>query len=372
MKKLSLIFLISFCSWRAFAGNEMGNGADNFSGDYGAAWFMGENRTVSFCLEVAPNFARQQNQIRDDIQSSWKKWLNYVSSKNLYRSTETIEWKFPTNIAEQACDGTEDIHFLFGVENAEVVQQKTHYERPSAISYRNVFDKKLGWGKGWIWFCLPGVVDPQRGFPTWSDDTVFRSILLHEIGHVFGNVHVTGTIMDHALSQKLKDHLIKNEWIGKIDHIKELLSRSPQRTSGFLGGSGYFNPYRAFEWLMGRKADGTIVTKLRQDPITAAAELEVKDNKGSNVFRIEVKPGYYNPVYSSDIPVFKRMHDNSSLMSFSQGGVRFAILHHPKLGDVTTLLEVNMSSSINSIGPVGIKVLLNGLPQPLFEGFPEE
>ena len=117
MKKLSLIFLISFCSWRAFAGNEMGNGADNFSGDYGAAWFMGENRTVSFCLEVAPNFARQQNQIRDDIQSSWKKWLNYVSSKNLYRSTETIEWKFPTNIAEQACDGTEDIHFLFGVEN---------------------------------------------------------------------------------------------------------------------------------------------------------------------------------------------------------------------------------------------------------------
>jgi hypothetical protein len=237
----------------------MGNGTDNFSGAFGAAWFTGEMRIVSYCLESDPNFGRSLNQIRTDIQSSWKKWLDYIAFKKLYSSFDTEKLKFPTTIVEQSCNGLEDIHFYFGTETTQISKIKAQYQQPSAISQRESYDSKAGWGKGWIWFSLPGAVDKPAQFPDWTIDNTFQSILLHEIGHVFGNVHINGTIMDRELSQKLKDRALKVEWQGKIDNTKELLSRGsiPDKTTGFLGGAGYFNLYRAFERVVGlNRANG--------------------------------------------------------------------------------------------------------------------
>lgn len=371
---LFLLIFLSLMSPVSFAGNEMGNGTDNFSGDFGAAWFIGETKTIFYCLEIDSRFGRSATQIRSDIQASWKKWLDYTSAKKLYSSDETEKTKFPLVIAERSCNGSEDLHFYFGIETPEVSQVKAQYQHPSAISQRVSYDSKLGWGKGWIWFSLSGVVDVNSKFPDWSSDTVFQSILLHEVGHVFGNVHVAGTIMDRELSQKLRDRNLKTEWIGKIDNTKELLSRGgvPDKTSGYLGGSGYFNPFRAFEWLTGRKPIGKISAFYEKtDSTGATAQLRVKDDKGESHFTIGLKPSFYSPSYSSDLPVFKRVREDESMTSYSQGQVNFSVLHHPKLGEVTALLESSMSSSVDSIGPVGIKVLLNGFPQPIFEGFPE-
>jgi hypothetical protein len=261
---------------------------------------------------------------------------------------------------------------MFGTEDSQIQQEKTKYERPSAISFRQSFDSKSGWGKGWIWFSMPSVVDPSQRFPNWTDDTVFDSILLHEIGHVFGNPHVSGTIMDHALSQKLENHEIKQEWIGKIDHTKELLSGglSPSHATGYLGGSNFFNPYRAFEWLMGRSVKGAIRASYRQLSQLGDAELEVSDDLSSEIFQLKINPGLNSPSYTSDLPVFKRMKDGETLEVMSRCGVSFGMLKHPRLGNVTALFETNMSP-MGAIGPFGIKVLIDGMPQPLFSGFPE-
>lgn len=355
----------------AFAGNEMGNGADNFAGDYGAAWFTGEERTVSFCVDAAPGFGLSTDQARSDIQAAWAQWLRYADAKHLYfNENETSSaLKFPRRLEERACDGKEDLRIRLGAEDAEVAREKKRYEQPTAISYRQSFDAKAGWGKGWIWFCAPGAAEP--GFPRWNDGTTFSAILLHELGHVLGNVHVEGTIMDHGLSQKLYEHRLKKEWLGKIDHTKELLSGgSPDRAEGYLGASGYFDKFRAFEWLMGRKASGAISASFHGVDALGHLTLSVRDDQGAKDFSLTMKPSLFAPTHSSEVPTFKRMRDGTTSWRYSEGQVHFVTLQHPTLGDITALLETNMSST-DSIGPFAVKVLIDGLPQPLFAGFPE-
>jgi hypothetical protein len=273
-----------------------------------------------------------------------------------------------------SCDGREDLRFLLGSEDAEVIREKAHYERPSAISYRKGFDSAAGWSKGWIWFSSAGAVDSMRGFPNWRDDTTFRTILLHELGHVFGNIHVSGTIMDRETSRRLADRVIKREWIGKVDQTKELLmtGAGPRKTHGYLGGAGYFNAFRAFEWLTGRAAAGTIRAEYRRgSQVGDGVELAVKDDESEFIYSFSLKPAFHNPHYSADVPVFKRLMGKASISMLSEGQVLFGTLHHPAKGDVVALFETNMSS-IDAIGPFGIKVLINGFPQPLFAGFPDK
>jgi len=372
MKSILWVTLLFASSWNAHAGNEMGNGADHFEGDYGAAWFVGEDRTVVYCVEVDRNFGRSGEQVRADILSSWKKWLDYVSAKKLYDSGLPNTMKYPKILVEKVCDGNEDLRFKFGTEDAEVKREKVKFERPTAFSHRVSFDQVSGWGKGWVWFSLPGSANSSGSFPVWSDDVTFQSVLLHELGHVFGNLHISGTVMDRSLSQKLENQEIKKEWFGKIDQTKELISAgvTPLHTRGFLGGAGYFDPYRAFEYLVGRKAVGSISVVFRRTQNTGNSELEVKDAEGTHVFSLVVKPGFNGPAYSSDVPVFKRMRNKESLSSISEGRVNFGVLKHPTLGEVTALFEANMSS-FGAMGPFGIKVLIDGFPQPLFVGFPE-
>jgi hypothetical protein len=369
-QKVLLLIATSFLSYgTALAGNEMGNGADNFAGDFGVAWFTGKERTVSFCLDIAPGFGLTADLARTDIQAAWTQWLRYTDAKHLYFNETSDTMKFPRRLDERAGDGKEDLRLRLGAEDTEVAQEKKRYERPTAISYRQSFDAKAGWGKGWIWFCPPGAAEP--GFPHWDDGTTFPAILLHEFGHVLGNVHVEGTIMAHGLSQKLYEHRLKKEWLGKIDHTKELLSGgSPERAEGYLGAAGYFDKFRAFEWLMGRKASGAISASFRGVDSSGHLTLSVRDGQGAKDFSLTMKPSLFAPTHSSEVPTFKRMRDGTTSWRYSEGQVHFVTLQHPTLGDVTALLETNMSST-DSIGPFAVKVLIDGLPQPLFAGFPE-
>ena len=374
MKIILLALFMSFMSIQpSRAGTEMGHGSDNFGGSYGAAWFLGEDKTVTFCVDLDPAFGRSINEIRTDIQAGWQKWLTYVAKKGIYLTSTDSSWRFPKSLQEKSCDGSEDLRFHFGSEDAEIKREKLNYQLPSAISYRKSYDEKLGWGKGWIWFSRPGTVDPRTGFPNWHDDIIFKSILLHEFGHVFGNFHMTGTIMDQALSDELSHQRMKPEWMGKIDQIKELLPRglSSLTSDGYLGGTGFFNPYRAFEWLMGRKAMGKVDASLKSLPTLGAFELRVKDSLSGKVFPVKLSLGNNNPSYSSDVPVFKRYRAGGEFAIYGTGGIQFGSLTHPTLGEIPVIFESSMSSAFDAIGPFGVKAIMDGFPQHLFSGFPE-
>jgi hypothetical protein len=364
--KLAVIALLAAVP--AWAGNEMGNGTDHFGPEHGAAWFLGGDRVISYCIEASPEFGRGAEKVRADLAAAWAKWMAYVEVKDLYSGAEP-SYRFPRKLEERRCDGREDLRLKLGVEDTAVQAVKATYQRPTAISHRESYDAQAGWGRGWIWFSAPFVIDP--GFPDWARDRDFQSVLLHELGHVLGCLHVSGTIMSHTLSPDLKEGRIAPEWIGKVDHTKELLGFGfrVQRSTGFLGDAGFMNPFRAFEWLVGRKPVGEISAELRA--ARASLRLEVKDSQGAWSFPLVVRPGFYNPTYSSEIPVFKRVRPGAYVYSFPEGGIVLGELSHPKLGAVQAFFEASMSSAAGSIGPYSVRVVIDGVPQPLFRGYSE-
>jgi len=100
------------------------------------------------------------------------------------------------------CDGTEDLTLYFGVENPDITARESRYNFP--YGFAEVVEPILlpahqkAWSKGLIWIA---------SLPNWTnyENAPLEIILLHEIGHLFGNSHIDNTIM----ADNIKDTVSK-------------------------------------------------------------------------------------------------------------------------------------------------------------------
>ncbi|RYZ69359.1 MAG: hypothetical protein EOP05_14970 [Proteobacteria bacterium] len=254
-----------------------------------AAWFIGENKTVTYCLEIDSSFGpiSRADAIKT-IDESFQDWATYHLERSRSKDIAT------KTALQASCSPQTDVKFLLG--GGIPSGDKTN--RHVGVAVKTKYDVNAGWGQGYIWLAAQGslpMTDSTEVLPNWTARSL-KGVILHEIGHIYGTSHVEGTIMaDDAGSIALGSEADDNE-MPTIDGPNFLLPPT-NGVSGVLGFSTaqeptlgdvpFGNVSNNFELLMGRKPVGGVSATLKVASSLDTGELQISDSVGSASLKLE-------------------------------------------------------------------------------------
>ncbi len=276
---VSLFLLISFSRATADGGMHSG-GADLFPIEEGSAWYTGENREVSYCYVLSSKFGVTNLFVEQNLQEAFTIWKEYVANLALtHLSLKDLSLKFNLRTS---CQGA-DLKFFFGGAENEIKKRKSDFFDPLAFVQREKYDPENGWSQGFVWL----TDENQLGgsFPNYRKEKFLLTVLLHEIGHIFGIGHISETIMDERISHLLRGRVLKqNGFLGKINWSKTLASEYIS-CDGELGDANESQTHAVFKKLFFRLPVGKVVTLF-----TVNKEFSLRDELEEKVFKIDIEP----------------------------------------------------------------------------------
>jgi hypothetical protein len=293
----------------AGAGSSAG-GADNLVPEDGSAWFPGAGKEIKICYQVASDFGAPagvdyQSLISDEFQV----WQKYLAQKHAEDGVSpAAQISFNLNFIA-SCDGSQDLAFYFGIDNDDVKTGKGDFSNPLGFAYRKNFDRARSWGNGFIWLKK---ADASGGYAQlWSNVDQIKVIVLHEIGHVLGNGHFSGTIMDAGIAYVINDsmggstkqvHYYASHVDGPSNQLYWCLTCSNE-VKGTIGVAKHwesipgFDPKITFKRFVGRAPVGKIHAALQmqfqdndQHPFKTLS-VTYSDDHGSKVIPFEMRIG---------------------------------------------------------------------------------
>jgi hypothetical protein len=291
MKKVFLFIYLCFLSLAAIAGNGwVSSGGDNTPGNIGAAWFLGDEK-VDYCIALSNNFSVPKSILKKRISESVLIWKKYYEDNvdKFINKTNHPNFNFNYN---DSCVGSIDIKFLFGIETDEIQRLKKQFFNPFGFSTLKSYDPLTGRGNGVIWFADPAIAYPD------SDPFGLNGMIIHELGHVFGNGHVPLTIMDEKIADSilssgplagwpLGDPSIR-DFFSHIDgqnklffHYAELWSFEGHVPFDYLNPSIWAKQLSLMNRLFNRNTRGSILAKFYNDGPWVNYKLRLQDDLGS-------------------------------------------------------------------------------------------
>lgn len=294
-------------------GDERGNGAEYIRADDGSAWFFDGSRKIRYCMAIAPSFGADADRVHNAIKSAFATWEKYLVTKERIGIDRKPGFRFATELAYlPTCDGTEDLSFKFGILDAESTSHLKDLRTPVALAVRTAYDPKTRWGKGFVWLASQGSLGESmspkseqgsvqtKPLPDWSGSYSIEGILLHEVGHIFGNEHIPGTIMQEYIvhSAQWLPEVDRQRYLTQIDWYFELVPSATscnapvKGTLGFKGldpftGTPYDTTQDNFKLLTGRAPVGKVNTEYTASSCeTGFTTLIVSDDDDRFVFPI--------------------------------------------------------------------------------------
>lgn len=321
MIKFYFTILFAFLALTPFLTQAGGESSAGGADDYRVvpAFFRqwGAYKPVITCIEVMEGFgiapAPDQNgnptvNLQDLTREAFKRWADYIFAKNLtiVPNSLFIQTQFELN---SSCNGTENLKIYFGVINEEVQKYLPQFSKPFGFAqFTRESNSSLGENKGFIWIAPPGFIDPSKGVPKWSYRTApaLRGLLLHEMGHVFGNGHVDGTAMTEKISEFLKEDTAPGvspkfvDSYSRIDSKIELVPCMECRAS--YSAAETFDPIsypgqpalsdwdRTFKLLTGKEPIAPVLIHYeRLGSPQGSGKLTLMDAEGSYLFNVEIQ-----------------------------------------------------------------------------------
>lgn len=157
------------------------------------AWFVDRDRQVNYCIQRDDNFSDSNidaRQIIEDAVQTWREYYEHHSDiKDMYR--------YSTNfVYSEICNSDIDLVFYLGVDSEEVKRAPEYHEFSNpdySVSFQHLseYDIAKGFGKGFVWF--------SGRCSNWNREFELRAGILHHLGHILGNDHVPGTIMQESI-----------------------------------------------------------------------------------------------------------------------------------------------------------------------------
>lgn len=192
-------------------GTDFGSGSEKFEKNAHTHWFASFQKPVSYCLTIGDNSSFNAEAVHSLIQKAFQKWEDYIAKKGLPKSVFSISLK-----QNSICEQNTNIQFLWGASTKEVEKLKTDYESPLGFAH---FQRNEGTGV--VWINEPEIVslksNQTAAATTQSkvEDRLF-AILLHEVGHIYGNGHIPNTIMRQHLARDV--FALTQRELNNIDH----------------------------------------------------------------------------------------------------------------------------------------------------------
>lgn len=303
--KLIAAFVFFVVTSDAVAGvKEVNNGAEDIHYEDGAGWFYNPSRTIQVCYTLSSEFREKigVGRIEAAIRGGFDTWKGYIQKKQIRLSGTILDFSYSMR---SKCLGVEDLVFKFGTFDEEVTAAQSKFTRAVSFAIKNRTDLKSNWAQGFIWVAPQGSLgwdtNTERPFPDWSMSFNIEGILLHELGHIFGNSHVPGTIMDENIARYIKWpwEPQRKVYLSRIDNKRELfLCEGCDFKQPGLLGEQTFNPTPSgihdqriinFRLLMGRSPVGLVKAEFSvQDK---KSFLTVQDDQGSHSFELTLKKG---------------------------------------------------------------------------------
>ncbi len=289
----------------------------------GSAWFLGA-QPIQACVHVADNFPLSQFQIQKIIQNSFSKWREYLDQR-----IAVLNRQIPLTLSiefQESCQSNTEFQIFAGVDNELIRKSAQFLSHPLGFVQRTQYDENAGRSVGFMYV-------PKHEL--WSDESKLEAVVLHEIGHILGNVHVPGTVMREDLSLWLSEKEIPSQRLNTIDHECELLSSHELQVRSYVG---IMNPKKTTEGhvfyeLMGRMPKGQVLARLEWNsiPYSYVHRLNIGDSISEKQFLIS-KDSFVYLSHSEKIPVFKVNHAENGTLSFSNSSWVANSKMHSKTG----------------------------------------
>jgi hypothetical protein len=191
-------------------------------------WFLGNVDTVKYCIDMdEDHFGISRAKAEESIERAvalWKKSFKGATFEN-HREEPAGTLVIGTQDFEQvSCDeGPVDIRFQLGkltTEQRKIIKNPRQYV---GVTVQEQYDEEQMRGRGFIYIApetgdlRPDADDLANNFWRYDDQILLDSVLLHELGHVFGLSHDSSSF---PMAATFCEDMVTNGSIANMENFK--------------------------------------------------------------------------------------------------------------------------------------------------------